>query len=275
MAVTDFQRELCRLIAANRISLGTSYVAGGVALNTLIESGRISRDIDIFHDTAEAVLAAWEADRRVLEAGTYTVQPLRVLPSFVEALVRKGDGAVVLQWARDSAFRFFPLVEDPTFGLTMHSFDLATNKVLAMAGRLEARDWIDAMACHERIQNLGYLVWAACGKDPGFGPTSLIAEASRGGRYSYEEIALLSFDGPPPDAAALGRSWHAMLNEAQRIIALLPAEQVGTCVMNTSGELFRGGPLALEAALSAETLRYHHGTIRGAWPRVVGPPGPS
>jgi hypothetical protein len=256
MAVTGFQRELCRLIAANRISLGTSYVADGVALNTLIQASRISRDIDIFHDTGEAVLAAWEADRRLLEARGYSVESTRTLPSFVEALVRKDRNAVVVQWARDSAYRFFPLVEDPTFGLTLHPFDLATNKVLAMAGRL----------------NFGYLVWAACGKDPGFSPGSLIAEARRGGRYSAEEIALLSFEGPPPDAAVLGRNWHSMLKEAERIIGLLPASEVGTCVVDRTGELFRGNPPSLEAALSAGVLRFHHGTIHGAWPRIAGPP---
>jgi hypothetical protein len=64
-------------------------------------------------------------------------------------------------------FRFFPLVEHDDLGLTLHPFDLATNKVLALVGRPEARDWIDAIDCHERLQPLGYLAWAACGKEPG------------------------------------------------------------------------------------------------------------
>jgi len=33
MAVTEFQRNIIKLIAGNRISGGESYVAGGVALN--------------------------------------------------------------------------------------------------------------------------------------------------------------------------------------------------------------------------------------------------
>ena len=48
--------------------------------------------------------------------------------------------SVLLQWVKDSAFRFFPLVEHADFGLTLHPFDLATNKVLALVGRLEVRD---------------------------------------------------------------------------------------------------------------------------------------
>lgn len=63
MAITDFQRDICRLIARNRIERSESYVAGGVALNTLIDARRISRDIDLFHDTREALNATWDEDR--------------------------------------------------------------------------------------------------------------------------------------------------------------------------------------------------------------------
>lgn len=43
MALTGIQRTICRLIAANRIASGESYVAGGVALNELLGGARISR----------------------------------------------------------------------------------------------------------------------------------------------------------------------------------------------------------------------------------------
>ncbi len=73
----------------------------------------------------------------------------------------------------------FPLVEHEDFGLTLHPYDLATNKVLAMVGRLEARDWIDVISAHERVQHLGLLLWGACGKDPGFGPGAILNHARR------------------------------------------------------------------------------------------------
>ena len=47
------------------------------------------------------------------------------------------------------------LMEDSLMGLTLHPFDLATNKVLAMAGRVEVRDWIDVLNCDERLQPFG------------------------------------------------------------------------------------------------------------------------
>src|SRR5690606_28955172 len=77
MALTEFQRTVCRIIARNRIAGGESYVAGGTALNAATAAARISRDIDLFHDTAEAVASSWEADRRLLEGEGYRVQPLR------------------------------------------------------------------------------------------------------------------------------------------------------------------------------------------------------
>ena len=98
------------------------------------------------------------------------METVRELPAFIEAVVRKAHDQVRMEWARDSAFRFFPLMEHQDLGLTLHPFDLATNKVLALVGRLEVRDWIDAISSHGRLQPLGYLLWAACGKDPGSVP---------------------------------------------------------------------------------------------------------
>ena len=178
MAATAFQQQLCRLIATSRRGSGESYVAGGVALNTLLQAPRISRDIDLFHDTDEALRVSWESDRTLLTQEEYGVHIIRQTPAYVEAVVSKEEERVIVQWLRESAFRFFPLLEDERFGLVLHPFDLATNKILALAGRLESRDWIDVLTTHEKLQPLGYLAWAACGKDPGFSPASLLAEAS-------------------------------------------------------------------------------------------------
>jgi hypothetical protein len=73
----------------------------------------------------------------LLEASGFGVEVLRERLSFVEALVSRAQDTTLLQWVRDSAYRFFPLVEHELFGLALHPFDLATNKVLALVGRLE------------------------------------------------------------------------------------------------------------------------------------------
>jgi len=268
MALTEFQQTLCRLIAANRIEQGEAYVAGGAALNLLAQGSRISRDIDLFHDTLEALEATWQADRRLIESQGYTLRTLHERPGYVEALVGKGPDTVLMQWTRDSAFRFFPLVQHEEFGLVLHPFDLATNKVLALAGRLEMRDWIDMITCHDHIQPLGYLAWAACGKDPGFSPLTILEQAHRSGRYTAAELDGLSFEGPPPDLADLSRKWHRILAEAHEVVTALPVDGVGKCVLDREGQLCGADPTQLREALAGDALTFHPGSIRGAYPQL-------
>lgn len=269
MALTPFQRDVCRLLAGSRIERGESYVAGGAALNELIGGERLSRDVDLFHDTVAALAASWQSDRSTLESAGYQVELVRERPSFVEAEVRSGGGSVVLQWAHDSAYRFFPLLTHEDLGLTLHPLDLATNKVLALVGRVEPRDFVDTLTCHVALQPLGYLAWAACGKDPGFSPAAILELAARSARYSAEELAGLDFDGVPPDPEALSRAWHAALAEARSLVASLPAAEAGKAVLTREGLPYRGGPAELPAALAGSALVYHEGHIGGVLPRIL------
>ncbi len=270
MAITPFQRRLCRLLAETRIASGESYVAGGVALNELLAAPRRSRDIDLFHDTDTALQASWDADRALLEKNGFDLRVLRERVGLVEARVSQGSDTVLIEWARDSAYRFFPLVRHADLGLVLHPFDLATNKVLALVGRLEPRDWVDVIECDARLQPLGYLAWAASGKDPGFSPKGILEEAARGSRYSAPEIQALDFGAEPPDPAALSRRWHSSLATARRIVDSLPFEEVGRCALTETGDLIRLDLAALLAALEQGRVRFHAGSIRGALPRVIG-----
>ena len=125
------------------------------------------------------------------------------------------------------------------------------------------------MACHDRIQRLGLLCWAACGKDPGTNPSLIVSEAGRSGRYTQVEVDGLSFEGRAPDAADLSVRWKVMLTEARTIVAALPTEEVGTCVLDAEGKLFRGDLEQLDTALEGGTLRFHRGAIRGSVPRFI------
>lgn len=270
MALTPFQQRVCRLLAAQRKASGESYVAGGGALNVLLAGPRRSRDVGLFHDTLAALAASWARDRATLEQAGIAVTVVRERPTFVEARVGDATGSALVQWTHDSAYRFFPLLEHPDLGLTLHPFDLATNKVLALVGRREARDWIDAIHCHEALQPLGYLAWAACGKDPGFGPRLILEEAARTGRYTQVELDDLQFEGPAPRAADLSRGWHAALAEAREVVDLLPADQVGKCVLGLDANLLRTVPAALAVELAAGRVRFHEGRIGGAFPELRG-----
>lgn len=182
-------------------------------------------------------------------------------------MVSRGPDTLLVEWAHDSAFRFFPLVEHDE--LSLHPFDLATNKVLALVGRLEVRDWVDVLLCDERLQPLGCLAWAACGKDPGFTPQGLLSHARRSSRYSAAEVSALEFDGPAPDAAALAQRWHRALDLADRLMQSLPADHLGEAVLSADGDLFRGSPEELRRGLAEGRMVFHAGRLAGAWPRVA------
>jgi hypothetical protein len=256
MALTDFQRTVCRLLADHRISSGESYVAGGVALNEIMATSR------------EALEASWAADRRLLEAHGFEVRVLRERPSYVEAEIGRSGEVVLMEWARDSAYRFFPLLQHSDLGLTLHPFDLATNKTLALVGRLEVRDWVDLIHACDRIQPLGFLAWAACGKDPGFSPKGILETAGQTARYSAEEVRGLAFAGEAPVAEDLSRRWHAILGAAREIVDILPLLHLGRCVLTSTGDLFRGDATELQAAVDRDQLVFHPGRIGGAWPEI-------
>ncbi|MDP9170825.1 MAG: hypothetical protein M3N54_09435, partial [Acidobacteriota bacterium] len=65
--------------------------------------------------------------------------------------VTKDDLGTRLEWVVDSDYRFFPTVRDEIFGYVLHPVDLATNKVMAAAGRRELRDLVDLVTIHETI----------------------------------------------------------------------------------------------------------------------------
>ena len=90
----------------------------------------------------------------------------------MRAIVTRGQQATRIDWAHDSAWRFVPPVRDAAGGYVLHRVDLAINKVVALAGRDEPRDFVDFLHVNEAVLPLGAVVWAAAGKDPGFTPLS-------------------------------------------------------------------------------------------------------
>ena len=270
MALSAFQLEICRLLASRRApeAVPQSYLAGGATLNALLNTPRLSRDIDLFHDTLEALDATWNLDCAALLGAGYGLEILRERPGYVEVLAARGGESVLLQWVRDSAYRFFSLLPHRDLGLTLHPFDLATNKILALVGRIEARDWVDALECHRGVSPLGLLAWAACGKDEGWNPQLITEEAARNGRASPLEWNQLEWQGVAPDPIEFKTQWRVALADAWRIIEILPLETLGMAILNDNGSPFRGDSSALKSALKRDELRFHSGFIGGAWPML-------
>ena len=59
------------------------------------------------------------------------------------------------------------------------------------------------------------------------------------------------------------------LSTAAEIVDMLPAEEIGRCLLSEGGDLFRGDSAASRVAVAARRLRFHPGAIRGAMPRLV------
>jgi hypothetical protein len=129
MPLTHFQREVLAVIVSNRSE--ASHFAGGLVLNAADGSPRFSKDFDFFHDAVEALADASERDAAALRAAGFEVIPNEkygdwtTLSSFRRADVRRGtEETVSLDWAHDSAWRFFPIVPDPVLGWRLHLFDM-------------------------------------------------------------------------------------------------------------------------------------------------------
>ena len=268
MALTAFQSSVLRLLADNRRSNAESYVAGGLALNYKLGTPRVSRDIDVFHDSEAALLRSWESDSATLAANGFAVKLLRKYASFVEADVSKGNDHLEMQWGWDSAYRFFPLQDDPVAGSTLHPLDLATNKLAALVRRTEVRDWIDVITCAKQIQPLAFLFSAACGKDPGFSPVSMLEYVARR-RHCQAEVDAKIIPGGTYDVASLSRFWHEEIDRARETLKVFPREEAGKAVLTKDGELFRGTDGEFLVALSAGEIVFHEGHLGGAWPRIV------
>lgn len=178
------------MIAAARSA--DSYVAGALPINRR-RGGRISKDIDIFHDREADAAAAAEKDADLLRRAGFTVNWLRRLP-----------GIHVL-----------------------HPVDLAVNKLVAAANRREPRDVVDLVNLHKNYLSLGAIALAAAGVVGGFTPEGLLEEVSRNSRYVQEDFRGLSAE-QPIDADMVLRNLRVAIEQARAFVARMPTEEVGT-----------------------------------------------
>ena len=224
MPLTDFQIALAACLAENRTF--DSYLAGGAAILIEPNTERYSNDLDYFHDSEQRVADAFAADRTLLEARGYTLRVDLNQPGYVRAVVRLDERSTKVEWARDSSWRFMPTVRHERFGFVLHPTDLAVNKVLALAGRDEPRDLLDTLYQHREVLCLGALCWAACGKDPGFTPLSLLDLLRRRGRVRSEDLARLEL-ASPIDLQQLKTEWLDALDSVEPFVASRVAEEIG------------------------------------------------
>ncbi len=255
MPLSSFQSRVLRLLAAHRNP--ESYVAGAAPLAR--GGSRFSHDIDLFHDRELAMQAAVDADATLLAASGFQIEWTRRFPTLHTAIIRSGAEGTLLEWVVDSAYRFFPALQDELFGYVLHPADIATNKALAAAGRREPRDVVDLLDVDKRYLSLGAVAWAASAKDPGLSPEGIIAEIRRNGRYQQADYDRL-LNETPIDAAATARALRAALDAADAFVRTMPAGTEGLLFLGDDGRPVQPDPARLD------TYATHGGQERGHWP---------
>jgi hypothetical protein len=221
--------------------------------------------VDIFHDAERLVSENARADSEVLRAAGFTVELDKTYPTFFRAWIGRDGQRLKVEWVADSAFRFFPVVPDAVLGFRLHDADLAVNKVLAGAGRVKFRDYVDLIHLHGKGFTLGVLAWAAAGKDPGLSPGMVLDEVSRNARYYRTEDLSEVRLARPITVQELKAQWLEMLRAARALVERLPPAEVGCLYLDPAGKVVTPDP---EAAGFAGLTR-HFGSLRGSWARVV------
>ena len=266
MPLTAFQKDILTVLAANRSE--ESHFAGGIIVNAADDSARFSRDFDIFHELAAEVALASERDVMSLRATGFAVHLVSRYgewqreSTFRRATVRATTGEMVeIDWAADSVFRFFPIERDVLLGWRLHLFDAATNKALTLAARTETRDYVDIIELSRRFP-LAAICWAACGKDPGFTPLSLLGMMRRFARVDPTEMDKIRAKDLEP--TALKSVWITISDEAEAAMTALadarPDTPIGVAFVDSSGQPGWIGDNA--------QLRVHAPSVRGCWPTI-------
>ena len=174
-------------------------LAGGAALLAWDIGERSTRDLDFFATSADAVDALRPRLEQRLRAEGLNVQVVRASEGFVRFEVGDGQDVTELDLAWD--YRMRPL-RDTSLGRVLDRDELAADKMLALYGRAEARDFVDVhrlRALYSREQ----LCALAFEKDRGF-----VAERFAEALGSIGRRDRIEFDVDSPTFAALHRGSH-------------------------------------------------------------------
>lgn len=263
MPLTAFQHEVFATLRHSRSP--DSFVFGATVLNAAAKTPRYSRDIDLCHDLETAVAESAAADEAALVGAGYTVSWQLRQPMFQRATVSRHDGSVKLEWVYDSAFRFYPVEPDDELGWRLHFADAATNKLLALSGRAEPRDFVDAIHLHETYLSLGTLAWAAAGKDEGLNPLLILDLADRFARYRQSDIDSLHL-AAPLSLPELKAKWSQAIEAGRQLIDNLPAAEVGCLYLEP---LTKSPVSPAPDSPDMERLIRHFGSVGGSWPQIL------
>jgi hypothetical protein len=161
--LSPLQEHVAEIIAGLDEAEGFA-LAGGAALIARGDVRRQTRDLDFFGPTTDAVDRLVPAVDRALREAGLVVHHIQENPGFARLVVESSDDRTELDLGADA--RLFPAEPGPPAPM-LSGEELAVDKVLALFGRAEARDFVDLMALEPRY-GLEQLCEFALQKDLGF-----------------------------------------------------------------------------------------------------------
>jgi hypothetical protein len=229
--LTDYQNDILKILALSRND--SSYFAGSSVLN--YDKHRGSEDFDIFHDDDLSCIKAYMQDIGILESQGYAIVTTAVhdKSSFREAIVSKDLCSTKIQWIRDSAYRFFPLVQNETFGFCLNPVDLAINKILAFAGRFEIRDYYDICLMADANEPVCAYIWAACDKDPYYTPFKLLELMSWHSQFREDDFFSIISQSKFP-LIKCKELLLGIIEQSRKLFEAAPCSEYGTLYLNKS-----------------------------------------
>jgi Nucleotidyl transferase AbiEii toxin, Type IV TA system len=183
--LSPLQEQVAAIIASLAEAEGFA-LAGGAALIARGEVERQTRDLDFFGLSPDAVDRLVPAVDRALHDAGLVVRQVQENHGFARLIVESGDDRTELDPGADA--RLFP-AEPGRPAPTLSGEELAVDKVLAVFGRAEARDFVDLAAIEERY-GLDRLFELAAEKDRGFTPEMFAVMAGRFSRLREDEFGI-------------------------------------------------------------------------------------
>lgn len=194
--LNELQRRVAHLMAG-LVEAEDFALAGGAALIVHGIVDRSTRDLDYFATGSDAVAGLVPALEAALQRDGLLVTRRREAPGFVRLEVTDETAqSIVVDLAYDA--RLLP-PKISQLGPALHPDELAADKVLALYGRAEGRDFHDVAALAERYPTQRLLELAAA-KDRGFDRRRFIEMLGSMQRLRDDDF-------PDPSRAGELRAW--------------------------------------------------------------------
>lgn len=149
--LTPFHQELLKRFAASAVGRHF-FLTGGTALSAFYLHHRLSEDLDLFTEAPNTVPLVLPVLQQMAKDLKTPLRISREFPTFIEAFFGPHHGEMIkMDFAQDSPFRLKGL-EETSVGIRIdNSTDIACNKLSALYGRAEAKDFIDVFFIAQKL----------------------------------------------------------------------------------------------------------------------------